>query len=179
MTETKRMTLQHSIWLCPTAAFARRTRSEIRRLALLTGTAPFQPHVTLLGDVSGEPVETEAVCTRVLAGAGPFVVTVRGVVMTDNFFMSLFLDLETPATLERARYEIARALGIAQNPPFRPHLSLGYGFDGTEAPAGTVDGVREAYMGCVFELQTCVVAASSSMIPIEDWKELSRICLLR
>jgi 2'-5' RNA ligase len=124
----------YSLWLLPSGTARRRLARLIRRLARRCATAPFEPHLTLLGGITlprHRAVERTRELARVLP---PFPLRLEGAGQSETFFRCLFLRA-AGAGLRRAR---ARALRMFPSGPgsrgtrvkrgrFRPHLSLVYG----------------------------------------------------
>ena len=162
----------HSIWLHPTEDVAESLRGDIGRVCKLSGGPLFEPHVTLLGDLSGPPEKTQFACESVFRQTNAIRVKAIGLASTNRFFMSLFLELDMPAALYAARADIAERLSV-QPPPFRPHISLAYGYDAQAAPAGILDELNAKNVGRAFCLSAISVVASASTIAIEKWKIMS------
>lgn len=162
----------HSIWLRPAEDVAEEMRDDIGRVCKLSGGPLFEPHVTLLGDLSGPPDKIHFACESVFRQTNAIPVKAIGLASTNQFFMSLFLELDVPAALYAARADIAERLSV-QPPPFRPHISLAYGYDAQAAPAGVLDDLKTKYVGRAFCLSTIAAVASASTIPIEKWKIVS------
>jgi 2'-5' RNA ligase len=165
----------HSIWLCPEADHFSLLRREIESLSHFSGTAPFDPHVTLIGDLSGAPERTVSACAAHLQHLGPIRAKVRDIAQTDAFFMALFLDLSLTPDLRAARDLLCRLLGAPPAGPFRPHLSLAYGASQSVADAGSLRKLHASYEGAEVPLTRIVVAASSRGLPIAEWRSLKTL----
>ena len=162
----------HSVWLRPAKEVQKMLQDDVQQLCELADAPFFEPHMTLLGDLSGLPRETLSVCKAVFNQSGAIKVKVTGIASTERFFMSLFLDLDVPATLIAALTEVAKQMSV-QPPPFRPHISLAYGFTAYDAPARILDHLNEKYVDQVFWLSSFATVASSSATAIEGWKIIS------
>lgn len=173
----KRQTQKHSVWICPSGAQQETLEAEIAALARVTNTPVFAPHMTLLGDIGGDPVTTADICRRLFHKRSGIRTQVQALSSTERFFMSLILDLDVPDWLGRARHELASALGIKAVPEFRPHISLAYGYDGTTHAAIDRAALACTYQGKSMSLPRVVIAASASDIAIEAWQVLDSFTL--
>ncbi len=153
-----------------------RLSSDIVALTALSGSAVFDPHVTLFGDLSASADKIRALCNTYLQGLGAIRTTVSDVAQTDTFFMSLFLDLDIPSSLVAARDIVGAALNV---PPsrFRAHISLAYGVDKSALDKALMDRLRHTYIGQQIAFSYVDVVASARNIPIEDWHVVSRLPL--
>lgn len=168
----------HSIWLCPTATANQHLQNTIDDIADQEGTPSFAPHVTLLGDIVAAPRHTESLCRLAFAQTAVVDARIEGLAMTNQFFMSLFADLDVPSYLHDLRRTLADRLGLDVAPDFRPHLSLAYGL-ARDAQARQFTRTTPAVsQGQNLLLDTVVIASSSSTLPINLWKPLLKIKLV-
>lgn len=167
----------HSIWLCPDLSTASYFQSSIDDISRQQGTESFSPHVTLLGDIFAAPRRTEELCRRAFTQVPAVEVRTERLAMTDQFFMSLFIDLSLKPDMIELRHALAEALQLNIPKDFRPHLSLAYGLAG-DARQSHFEYIQPSVSpGRQFFLDTVVIAASSSRLPINQWKSLSEIKL--
>lgn len=162
----------HSVWLCPEARFAALLQDEIARLTAISGTDVFAPHVTLLGDLTADPRATSDHCGRVADAQDPLSVTVKGLGQTDQYYMSLFLDLDAPARLRDMRAELGMSLLGAVPGGFRPHISLAYGVKTGGMPTEDLRRLERAFLDQTFCLDRIGVVASAQEVPISAWHVL-------
>ncbi|ABG32462.1 hypothetical protein CEP88_04475 [Roseobacter denitrificans] len=162
----------HSVWLCPQIGQGPPLTEEIAAYAQRFGTAVFEPHVTLLGDLRTAPQLTVAAC-RSLSGRLPKTTAcISRVSQTADFFMSLFLDLDITEAVTSARAELASALGMALPQPFRPHLSLAYGLPAGEPGQQALQELSDRLVGQTLTLHELKVVFSAKEIAIEDWRAI-------
>ncbi|MFK7745233.1 MAG: 2'-5' RNA ligase family protein [Roseobacter sp.] len=166
----------HSIWLCTQGPLYDQMAADIGRLASAINTDTFAPHVTLLGDLTGSPADTFAACRRVFGAATSIKARVTGIAQTEDFFMSLFLDLDDGGSLRVAREQIAKDLSVKIPEQFRPHISLAYGHTALD-PQGVCQ-LNDRYTGQEITLQSVAVVASAKEIPIAQWHILSSMILI-
>lgn len=174
--QLSRLPEQYSIWLLPEAAQARQLRATVDALAQRFASEPFEPHVTIQGDVT-IPLPSLASAVAAMAAAWPAqhwpVAVVEG---TDAFFRSLFLRFEeTPAYLDCKRRSLA-ASGQADGLSQFPHLSLAYG------PIESNDKQRAmAELAAQWREPLCfdrvAITNATSANPICDWTVLASFAL--
>ena len=169
----------HSIWLCADATADKHLQNTIDEIAEQEGTPSFTPHVTLLGDIVAVPRGTETLCRLAFAQQMAVETRIEGLAMTRQFFMSLFVDLDVPAYVHDLRRELAEGLGLDVAQDFRPHLSLAYGLVRDAQARQFARTKPTVSLGQKLILDTVVIASSSSRLPINRWKPLSKIKLAR
>ncbi|WP_227268550.1 2'-5' RNA ligase family protein [Roseobacter weihaiensis] len=162
----------HSIWLCPEARFAALLQDEIMRLTAISGTDVFAPHVTLLGDLAADPRATSDHCGRLAGAQEPISVMVKGLCQTDQYYMSLFLDLDIPAHLGDMRAKLAMSLLGGAPGRFRPHISLAYGIRTEGLQTEDLRRLERAFLDQVFCLDRICVVAAAKKVPISAWRVL-------
>lgn len=160
----------HSVWLRPESHVAESLRADIRTLCSLYDGPAFEPHVTLVGDVIGDAHKTLTECTRVFSGSKAIPATITGVVSTEAYFMSLFLELDVPSDLISVRQKAIKQLDLPPPAPFRPHISMAYGFNQQDASAHHIEKLKAKYVGSTLVLTSLAIVASSTETPIENWE---------
>jgi len=123
MIETPRF----SLWLLlPREAHAR-FQAIIARLSAQLGTPAFEPHITLLGGLSGAEEDLRQ-RTRVLACAiKPFEARLLKVAWLDDYYRCLFVEVAPSRALHDAHEAARQVFNQRSNAGFYPHLSLVYG----------------------------------------------------
>ena len=168
-----------SIWLCPDTTANQHFQRTIDDIAEQERALPFAPHVTLLGDILAAPRDIETLCRLTFVEQGAVEARVAGLATTNQFFMSLFVDLDVPPDVHDVRHNLADRLGIDAVQDFRPHLSLAYGL-AADAQARQNGRTKAAIKGWdKLFLDTVVIASSSSRLPINLWKTLIKIKLTK
>jgi 2'-5' RNA ligase len=116
-----------SLWLRLDLVLEARVSRLIRELAERLGTPVFEPHVTLLGGLTGSSDEILERAGRLAAETPAFSIRLGALGGQDEYFRCLYLEVEkTPELLDLHR----RALGsfeARETGPFFPHVSLVYG----------------------------------------------------
>lgn len=169
------MEAQYSLWFVPPEPEAERLSTVIAGLSRDYGTPAFPPHVTLLGDLPASEQEVLTKAAELAAAVRPFTIELDGFGCSDEYFRSIFVAVETSASLIRA-YEAAVELfgGDAPN-GYEPHLSLMYG----EVPAVAKQELltRLGAIPSGFEVRSVHVAFSSSRVPTSSWSVVREFVL--
>jgi 2'-5' RNA ligase len=116
-----------SLWFLLPREAHERFQALIARLSARLGTPLFEPHITLLGGLtgSGEVLRRQ---TRALAAAiEPFEVRLREAAGLDEYYRCLFVEISPSRALQDARVAAGHVLDQRLNADFSPHLSLVYG----------------------------------------------------
>ncbi len=117
----------YSIWLKPTGEARAELAAIISRLSRAYSTLLFEPHVTLIGELTGQEEELVA-RTRQLAGRlYPFVVQFGELGGLDEFYRCLFVRLQETAPVMKANAQARQVFHRESDDPYMPHLSLLYG----------------------------------------------------
>ncbi len=116
-----------SVWLMPTGRVCEELRTIISELSDKYATPPFQPHVTMVADLTGDEKELSSTTKSLAFLLRPFEIALTTVDYLDEYFRCLFFRIEeSPALLEAN--QTARVLfNQERGPRFVPHLSLMYG----------------------------------------------------
>jgi len=167
----------HSIWLLPDTDTSNEVRRVIECLAKLQETPVFEPHVTLLGDLTARIKNTAQQCEAAFAGVGQISARVTNVGRSDAHFMSLYLEVSLPSQIIDIRDSLSMKLSREKPSHFLAHISLAYGplrKDMDEAELRTqID--KLCHRGIVLDRAT--VIRSAKEIPLDDWAIYSEISL--
>jgi putative hydrolase of the HAD superfamily len=118
----------HYLWLVPEERCERQFAALISSLSRCFSGPTFDPHVTLLGSMDADG---DALADRMRGLAGrlpPLSLHPLAVSCLNDYYRSLFVDLELGPQLGVAREEARRAFEVPfAGRPYTPHLSLYYG----------------------------------------------------
>ena len=117
----------YTLWLEPTGRTHGLLATTIAQLSQEHGSPLFDPHVTLLGDITGQE-GTVLQQTEQLANAlSPVDLFLTVPAFQDQYFQCVFMRIEETSTLLDAHMRARTAFHKEAAPPFMPHLSLLYG----------------------------------------------------
>ena len=122
----------YSIWLAPPKGNLQiRLSHYISELAEIWNGPTFVPHMTLVGGLPGDETDLHARFEKVVFNLRTFVIHLKEVRQTNEFFRSFYIRVDKSTDLMLSRQISGRYFGLEDN-PFNPHLSLYYGYVSTE-----------------------------------------------
>ena len=116
-----------SLWLMPSGQVYDSLLDLISKLSTLYNTPRFEPHVTLLGNLSLPEAEMESKTKRLAGLIKPLTVTLDTLASTEEYFRCLFANAQKTDQLLEANRSARTIFDVGDEPEFRPHLSLVYG----------------------------------------------------
>lgn len=118
---------KYSLWLEPEGNIGYRLEEKIQKLSKKHNTPEFDPHVTLLGNLTYG--ETELIqLTHTLANSlHPLELLLTKVDCGNSFYQSIFIRVEKSEGLRSARRLACKLFDIDETDDYMPHLSLLYG----------------------------------------------------
>ena len=169
--------LGYSIWLEFDKKSTATLKDDISTLATKYGSPKFHPHMTLIGDID-RPVDQVTYLTERFAECShPSSLEIQKVGVTNNYFMALFLAVDIPAELAKARESFARSATPSSYTLDDPHISLAYGDINSNASDAVVSQLKSKYIGMSLGVCGLSVVESSKSIPVDDWRTLRQIKL--
>ncbi|HUG53303.1 MAG TPA: 2'-5' RNA ligase family protein [Vicinamibacteria bacterium] len=119
------MPAARALWLIPEERVRARLAEVIGRLASAHGSPRFEPHVTLVAGITLEREELVARARTLARDTPPVAVTLTRLSGGPAYYRALVLDVACERLL--ALHRLAAALvGRAEDPAFRPHVSIMY-----------------------------------------------------
>lgn len=120
-------TARYSLWLLLPREAQERVQALIARLSARLGTPAFEPHITLLGSLTGTEEDLRR-RTRALAGTiESFEVRLLEAAWLDEYYRCLFVEVAPSRALQDAHEAAKRQFDRRLDADFYPHLSLVYG----------------------------------------------------
>ena len=118
---------RYSLWIMPSGQAYDSLLDLISQLNARYGTPRFEPHVTLLGDLSLPEAEMVSK-TKQLAGLiKPLTVTLHTLDWSNEYFRCLFVNVQKTDELLEANRSAGAIFDVGHDSEFWPHLSLIYG----------------------------------------------------
>ena len=117
-----------SLWLVPErdGPVFRQLREIINTTSREFGTPVFDPHVTLLGGVTGAEQDMRQKTAALARQLAPYELRLGEVASHGTYLQILFSKIEQDTKVMAANAEAQRAFGVNQGTYF-PHLSFAYG----------------------------------------------------
>lgn len=116
-----------SLWLQPTRQAHARLADMIRQLSKQYHTPLFEPHITLLGGLTGNRESLVVRTTQLAKLIQPNVVTLTTVDYLNEYFRCLFVNVDKTQWLAESNIRARKLFHREDAPAFMPHLSLMYG----------------------------------------------------
>jgi 2'-5' RNA ligase len=129
----------YSLWLQPEGEQYEKLRNLIENISKSESSPAFEPHVTLLGELSGDLDDILEKTKKLATEHSPFKIKLtildsmtprEALIFTSDksrYFRCLFIRVERSEELVKINSDTAHAFGIEQRGPFVPHLSVMYG----------------------------------------------------
>jgi 2'-5' RNA ligase len=167
----------HSIWLMPAAEDETLLQATVDELAARFDAPRFQPHLTLVEDMTRSWEDLAPPLREIAAGLSAFDATVRGIGTSALYFRSFYALFDSAGPLRELKRRAIEKIAPDDLDGFMPHVSLLYGVadgpgkrEAREAMAGRLVGRR-------IRFDRLSIVASSREIPIADWTVRSSVSL--
>ncbi|MDX1661564.1 MAG: 2'-5' RNA ligase family protein [Gemmatimonadota bacterium] len=169
---------RYSLWVVPPHPLREALRATIAEFARQLDVPPFEPHVTLLGDLACSVEEATEGAREIGRAARPFAVDFEGTGSAEPFFRAAYLRVRRSSGLTEARVTAERILGhrAAEGDPFEPHLSLAYGSLDQAAKERIFETARSrGHVTTSFVATRISLAESSTEVPIDRWRIVEEV----
>lgn len=118
---------RYHLWLKPSREASHRFADVIQELALKLDAPTFEPHITLLGNLSGSEAEQVSMSNELARRLPPFPVNVSGPAFGEDYFHCVFLVADMTPPLLHAHALARQIFHQEEGGHYLPHLSLVYG----------------------------------------------------
>lgn len=134
------------------------------------GTERFDPHVTILGGLSGLNGAREAEVAALAKAHPAFEVPIAEIAFLPEIFRAFFLKLAAHPTLDALNRQAEDLGSIYPNSGYMPHVSLIYGDLASEAKQGLRERLQEEVRGRSLRFDRLSYVYSGKGIEIADWR---------
>lgn len=117
----------YALWLMPSGQVYRQLAARILDLSREYATAEFEPHVTLLGGITGPEREVRSRSADLARRMRPFVVRLTKIDYLDEYFRCVFVRVAATHYVMKANRVAREIFNLQNRPTYMPHLSLMYG----------------------------------------------------
>jgi 2'-5' RNA ligase len=125
--EPRRTRVTYALWLMPEGDLFRRLAGTILELSRKHSTPAFEPHVTLLGGITGPEREVISKSAELVPRIRPFMVRLTHVDYLDEYFRCFFVRVAATGPAVKAHQVAKEVFGLRESAGYMPHLSLIYG----------------------------------------------------
>ncbi len=117
----------YSLWLMPEDEVYVKLSSTIRQLSKPYGTPEFEPHITVIGTLTGQERTVVEKLTRLASAIKPFDVKLMDIDYLNEYFRCLFIRIEQTREVMDANTQARAIFDQSRSADYMPHLSLMYG----------------------------------------------------
>jgi 2'-5' RNA ligase len=117
----------YSLWLMPEDEVYTKLISTIRQLSKPYGTPEFEPHVTVIGTMTGQQQDLTEKMTSLASEVKSFEVKLMDLDYLNEYFRCLFIRIEQSAAVMGANTKARTIFDQSRSADYMPHLSLMYG----------------------------------------------------
>ena len=160
----------YAIWLMPAGEIYSALSTTIAELGKTHGASIFEPHVTLLGDLPGSEQEIIAFTSLFARQLSPYDIYLTTPAYEDQYFRCLYLKVHETSAVMEANVQARRLFNQANDPPYRPHLSLLYGTYPISLKTEIIAALP-SFQGIHFSATTLHLIKAESTNP-KDWHKI-------
>lgn len=164
---------EYSIWILPPEPVFDRLAQLITQISQRYSTPSFEPHVTLIGNLSLPEEEMLAATQRLANFLNPFTLQLTTAGFLNEYFRSLFITVEKTEELLGAHQKARTLFRSPQESKFFPHLSLMYGDFSHEIKEKIISNIGGNFY-ISFEVKDIYATLCSSNIALRDWRKLAQ-----
>lgn len=118
--------MKYSIWVIPPEPIYSKVKTTINRLSGTFGGPPFDPHMTLLGEIDRDLLEIQQKVKKLVISLDTLELSLGPVSFSTTYYQSVFVRVNSTAKLLELNLRAKKLFDI-QNYVFMPHMSLLYG----------------------------------------------------
>lgn len=159
----------YSIWLRPAQDDLKFLEEIVRDLSQRFNSTVFEPHATLVPDMSYSAEELLPKVISLAIGRRPLELLIEDVTGSEAYFRSFYARLEKAPPLMRLKQDSLEISSEASLQSFMPHVSLAYGVDDSTLKQTEMQRLANKLSGRKLRFDRLVIVSSSSNTPIDDW----------
>jgi len=157
----------------PTGTAYKELLNLISKLSQEYSPPVFQPHVTLIGDLSGKKEEIISKSSKLASQISPYKIKISKPAYFNEYFRSLFLKVKKTKEVMEANLKAKEIFSYNKKSEYFPHLSLMYGNFSPEIKEKIISELREINLEFkVEELHLFFTAGKP-----ENWYEIEKFDL--
>lgn len=164
--------MKYSIWVIPPEPIYSKVKTTINRLSGAFDGPPFDPHMTLLGEIDRDLLEIQQKVKKLVISLDTLELSLGPISFSTTYFQSVFVRINSTAILMQLNLDAKKLFGTENN-VFMPHMSLLYGNHDMvtrQKAAASVDLPSSSFVVDKF------VVSTTSGDP-KDWKVIATIPL--
>lgn len=162
-----------SVWLVPQKDDEEELTNTVNNLATEHSSPIFNPHLTLIGDVSVSYENLKSAVDETALNQSEFTVKSAGLNQSEAFFKTVFIEFEINETLKNLFQTLSQKTDKRSIDTFKPHISLMYKLMPEEEKRKIIQSlsVKNGYtMGSLYIVAPKV--GDSDFMDVEGWRIL-------
>jgi 2'-5' RNA ligase len=157
----------YALWIIPEGNAYIELKQLIDLLSQMYSTPSFDPHITVVGRVTGSGNELIVKATRLAGIIRPFLISLRRIEYLDEYFRCLFIRSDESNELINLHNKAKTIFNIKDKKCYMPHISLMYGNLPAHLKEKTISDIGKDFPN-TFEIQRIhLVSASIETAPTE------------
>lgn len=156
----------YTLWLVPKEPVYSRFSKLITNLAKKYGGPLFEPHVTLLGELTLSEKRLIFLIEKLVEKQKPFTITLNKIAYEDYYFRTLIVKALKTRPLLALHQKAKKIFEVKNTSPYMPHLSLLYGIYPLELKKEIIARIGKN-QPAKFKVHSLVLLKGGK---VEDWK---------
>ncbi len=168
-----------SVWLVPAREDEEELTTTVNNLAKEHNSPIFNPHLTLMGDVSTTLEDLQSAIDGVLGNQPPFRIKTQGLDQSEAFFKTVFIKFELNDTLKNLFQALSQRTNKQSIDNFKPHISLMYKLMPEEEKKKIVQSLsakNEYIIGAAYIVAPKL--GDKDFLDVEGWRTLYKKTLI-
>ncbi len=162
----------YSIWLIPENTTFKILSAIIQKLSQKYSSPVFEPHVTLIGGISGTETKVIAKTKELATKIAPYKIRFGGVNFLDYYFKALFLEVMPDKEVMKVN-KMATKIFDMEDQSYAPHLSLIYGDFSEDLKKEMIKNLKPKILTLSFEVNKIYLYKTGG--EINDWKRIKQL----
>jgi len=167
---------RYSLWLMPRGDVYNTLSKIISRLSEKYSAPYFEPHVTLLGRLTGNEEEIISKASQLADCTRTYEIKLNKLDFLDEYFKCLFIKAEATEPLLSANLRARKIFAQQYYSEYMPHLSLMYGRFSPEVKKEIITEIGNEFH---FGLDVKSIHLYSTGNNVEEWRKVKEFALKR
>lgn len=146
----------------------------ISRLGIEYNAPYFEPHVTLIGAVSGSEEDILSKTSKLALAIKPYKIELEKVDYLDEYFRCLFLRVKQTKDVMNANLEAKAIFNKQGTPDYMPHLSLMYGNFSSKTKKEIIKKIGES-IPIIFQVNNANLFSTNG--ELKEWYKIKEFSL--
>ena len=166
----------YALWIIPEGKAYSELKQLIDLLSRKYSTPSFDPHITVLGRVTGYEKELTAKAARLAGIIRPFAISLRRIEYLDEYFRCLFILCNESKELINLHNKAKTIFNIKDKKCYMPHISLMYGNLPAHLKDNIISDIGKDFPD-TFEMQRIHLVSASIETDPKEWHSVKEFSL--